>query len=53
MKELVGTPLFMAPEVMDQCFNEKCDIWAIGVILYMVLGGVHPFLKKCRTMEEL
>lgn len=31
---LVGTPHYIAPEIIDQSYDEKCDIWAIGVIAY-------------------
>lgn len=32
-----------SPEVMDGCYQEKCDIWSIGVIVYMLLSGSPPF----------
>ena len=34
---------YIAPEAMDGVYNQKCDIWSIGVILYMLLTGVPPF----------
>jgi serine/threonine protein kinase len=33
----------MAPEILQSHYNEKVDIWAIGVITYMLLSGKAPF----------
>jgi len=33
----------MAPEVIKGCYNEKCDLWSVGVILYMLLTNEPPF----------
>lgn len=33
----------MAPEILDQNYNEECDNWSIGVLLYFILGGRFPF----------
>jgi calcium-dependent protein kinase len=42
-KKIVGSAYYIAPEVLDQNYNEKCDTWSVGVILYMFLVGRAPF----------
>ena len=40
LKDLVGTPLYMAPELLkEQKYNEKVDIWSIGIMAYNLLSG--------------
>ena len=51
MKGAVGTTFYMAPEVITGQYNEKCDIWACGVILYIMLCGKPPFYSQ--NEEEL
>ena len=40
---IVGSPYYIAPEVLKKDYNEKCDTWSIGVILYMFLTSMPPF----------
>ena len=46
MKGAVGTTFYMAPEVIKGQYNEKCDIWACGIILYIMLCGKPPFFSE-------
>ena len=41
---LCGSPLYMAPEVLDrQQYDAKCDLWSVGCIAWEMLTGAPPF----------
>ena len=51
IKEIVGSSYYIAPEVLNNEYSEKCDTWSVGVILYMFLVGSPPFNGK--NTEEI
>ncbi|KAJ8247556.1 hypothetical protein GJAV_G00247690 [Gymnothorax javanicus] len=47
MQATCGTPIYMAPEVIDgHEYSQQCDMWSIGVIMYTLLCGEPPFLSR-------
>jgi len=52
MKTALGSPAYAAPELFtEETYNEKVDLWSLGVILYLLLCGEPPFYGD--TIKEL
>ena len=41
--DIIGTSYYVAPEVLNQTYNNKCDIWSLGIIMYILFTGSPPF----------
>ena len=51
MHSQVGTAFYVAPEVLKGKYNFKCDIWSVGIILYLMITGTAPY--PAQHSEEL
>jgi calcium-dependent protein kinase len=54
-RKLIGSCFYIAPEVIKKNYNEKCDLWSSGVILYILLCGQPPFSGQTdqETFEKI
>jgi len=47
MKTPVGTAYYMSPDVLRGRYDRSCDVWAVGVLTYILLSGYPPFNGPC------
>jgi len=50
-KKIIGSSYYIAPEVLNKNYTEKCDLWSCGVIMYILLAARAPFEGK--TDQEI
>ena len=44
LRQVIGTPFYMAPEIFNEKkYNEKADIWSLGIVMYILLTGKAPY----------
>ncbi len=46
-----GTPVYMAPEVVLQEYDEQADVWSVGILTYQLLTGRSPFWEDIRNLS--
>ena len=42
----MGTPYYLAPEVTRGKYDKRCDLWSVGVMVFLLLSGQVPFVGE-------
>lgn len=54
LRTLCGSPQYVAPELYmhEDGYDERCDLWSAGVVIYVLLGGYTPFEASTAQLPE-
>ena len=50
---VAGSPYYVAPEVLANNYNEACDIWSLGICLFVMIFGFAPFFDKSNNQKAV
>ncbi len=50
---VAGTPYFIGPEVLAGSYGKECDIWSLGVLLFVLVTGTYPFDSVTKNKTEV
>lgn len=51
LRSVVGSPYYIAPEILYKAYDYRCDLWSVGILLFFILSHTFPF--KGQTSEEI
>ena len=49
----LGTPFYFSPQKFQNAYGLKSDVWSVGILLYELVCGHHPFVHQCKTKDML
>lgn len=55
LSRLVGSPYYIAPEVFNESYDSRCDLWSVGILLFYMLSHTFPFTgqKPCEIFHNI
>ena len=48
---VTGSPFYVSPQVLQGSYTIQCDVWSMGVLMYLMLSGNYPF--NGNTQQQL
>ena len=49
INKILGTAYYIAPEVLEKRYDERCDIWSLGALLHIITTATAPFVGENDT----